>query len=433
MALTLNNFVGFETGGLEEAESTSGSPLIQTTVVRTGTYALQCAVGGSDKFRVGAFDGGPSDAGDKYIVGFAFRTNDVTPSTGHNIVIAESSGGFRQMSLKLVATTGDLELRNNPDSVVGTATAPLTVDTWHYIEIYWENTTSGVAEVFIDDVQVISVSAIDFFGGDLFRYSFIGGVGSDGDDFFDDIYMQSGATAASDRLGSAAEVISYRSSKSSVTPDDGGGDLDVGTWLAAQTIPFSAGIGAEYTSAGAGAVDTDDVGGSAGTGGPNTDADITGAIHAIKAINRMERATGTATAHYILLGNDVDGTTRSSDLDPGTSAANFFFVSELATIMPLSTEFCRIGFEIDGAQAFECYDMLAQILVTPATFTQALAYTATGTLAITTANELVSTHIPNAVGTVALTQILFFGTAAGIKRFIRAGFVQINKWFGNFS
>ena len=41
------------------------------------------------------------------------------------------------------------------------------------------------------------------------------------------------------------------------------------------------------------------------------------------------------------------------NLDPTASAVTYFMVSELATIVPLSTEYLQLGFETSGAQDFK--------------------------------------------------------------------------------
>ena len=76
----------------------------------------------------------------------------------------------------------------------------------------------------------------------------------------DDYYLISGATASSDRLAGTlgVEIFKYQSSKASATPDDGGGDLNTGEWGDAGETPLDNVTDvAIYTSAGAGAVDTD--------------------------------------------------------------------------------------------------------------------------------------------------------------------------------
>jgi hypothetical protein len=101
-------------------------------------------------------------------------------------------------------------------------------------------------------------------------------------------------------------------------------------------------------------------------GGPLNDSRISGTIVGAKGIWRMSRTGGGGTAHYGLMGNSADGTTRSADFDPTTSYANYSFVSTAASVVPTASEYGKIGFEMDNAQDFQCADMLFQILHVPA-------------------------------------------------------------------
>jgi len=111
--------------------------------------------------------------------------------------------------------------------------------------------------------------------------------------------------------------------------------------------------------------DNDDTNGS--PEGPKNDARIDGDsnIKGMKGICNMERSGGSGSDHFILMGNDGDGTTRSADLDPPTSSDTYFFLSESGSIVPLSTEYCRIGFETTGGQDFECNEQWAMLLHVP--------------------------------------------------------------------
>lgn len=222
MALTQNNFIGFESGGLEEASAVANAPIVQSSVVRTGGQALHFDHVSSDGYTFDAFENA-SDAGDKYILGFAYRVDDTTPAANDVILQGFDNSDFSHFTLRH-ETDGDLVLRNAGGTIVGTATTPFTVNTWHFIEMYWENVQSGVAEVFIGGEQVIDVSGQDFLAvsSGLAAYAFEGQSGSSHNSYIDDVYCLSGATAASDRLGDC-EVFGYRHRKTGVTPDAGGG------------------------------------------------------------------------------------------------------------------------------------------------------------------------------------------------------------------
>lgn len=361
MALTINNFWGAESGGTEELTSVTGSVAASTTQVHSGTYSYYVPV--SANFDVSPFES-VADAGNDYIVGFWFYHS----STAR--VSCNDSVGGTCIEVRQSPTTLSV-IDANGSTIDSTSNAPST-NAWHFMELYWQRSATGSYEIFIDGVSITSGSGEDFDNAtstfDEITFNYIGSAL-----YYDDMYIMSGCSSSADRLG-GCEVYSYRSNKESWTPDDGGDNLNVGAptpsttvgWNNTQVVPFNDNNWAGYDSALAGAVNTDDVGGSAGTGGPNTDGNITGSILAIKGIWRMDRGNGGGTAHYGLLGNSVDGTIRSADFDPPTSPANYFMVSEWATVVPTSSEYCQIGIECFGPQDFQCYDMLATILHVPA-------------------------------------------------------------------
>lgn len=370
MALTLNNFVGFETGGLEEAQSIGGAPAVNTNApVRTGSSSLKL-LGAAVRpyFAIDAFEGG-GDQGDDLIVGFAFRTNDLTPSVNVDFLWA-INGTSIHIRLRLTGG-GDLVLVDSTNTQRGIEPSPFTVDTWHFIELRWQNLNIGAADVYIDGAPTaISVTLRDFLAVDAFDpvngagYRLRGGTTANEDIFIEDFYCMSGASGVGDFLGDA-EVFKYQSVKASDTPD-AGSVLDAGTWDKAGETPLAAtATNPEYESTGAGSVDSNAANGS--PEGPKNDGRIDGdaSIKGMKGISNMKRSGGGGTAHYILMGNDVDGTTRSVDIDPTTAFVNYFFVSEAAGIVPLSTEYCSIGFEMDNAQDYECQEQWAMLLHVP--------------------------------------------------------------------
>lgn len=369
MALTNNNCFGAETGGLEEVVSVVGSVSASTAQVRTGTYSYLCP-SSSDNFTISPFDTIAS-GGDNLILGFGLNIADVAPvtTTLDFIRVSDSTSVFFNIDLDV---NNDWIVQDAEGANVGSPFDPgLTNATYALVEIYLEHSASGAVEIFINGVSKFSASAQDFTDGGTLTGSFtrFRGYSVTNDTHFDDIYVRTGASSSADRLG-GSEVFKYQSIKASATPDDGGGNLNTGNWSDAGETPGSETNVAIYTSAGAGAVDSDDTNGS--PEGPKNDARIDGDsnIKLLKGVWHMKRGTGGGAAHYGLLGNDVDGTARSADFDPGTVYVNKFHLTEAsggaAGDIPLSTEYCRIGFETDGAQDFDCGDMWAMLLHVPA-------------------------------------------------------------------
>ena len=361
MAHILNNLVGFETGGLEEALATNGAPSLEEVVVRTGDYSLKMDAAG-EQYDVPAVSGGGSQ-GSWFIVGFAVRLADKTPASEQVLLATYDGDDAASFELRL-QTNGDIWLYDANGAKQGDTVDPFTENIWHYFEIAWEQLNQGDFDLYIDGNSKISVGNKDLAATGLMTegYYRLSGVG--GDQYWDDIYCYSGAAGVGDFLGDA-EVYKYQSTKASDTPDNGS-VLDAGTWDKAGETPLAAtATNPEYENTGAGSVDSNAANGF--PEGPKNDARIDGDsnIKGMKGISNMKRSGGGGTAHYILMGNDVDGTTRSPDIDPTTAFVSYFFISELGSIVPTTAQYCSIGFEMTNAQDYECQEQWAMLLHVP--------------------------------------------------------------------
>jgi hypothetical protein len=366
-ALQVNNFTGFETGGDEEADGTTGSPTFPTTSPASGDRHADFPGDGTG-YRLPHLVAGQTDQGNDYIFSFKIRPEtDKTPTSVTNIITYAEDAGTFIWRLEL-QTNGDVEVQDETGAAIRTITDPLVLGTYQLWQVVFQHADPGTIEVFIDG----SSQGLDT-GQDLTNGGVLGVLAGPriiGSAFtgsaswrWDDLLIQSGASSLD--IFTDVEVFKYQSVKASATPDDGGDDLNTGNWADCGQTPLNAAI-CDYTQdTAAGAVDSDATNGS--PEGPANDSRIDGDsnIKAMKAVVNMERSGGSATAHFILMGNDVDGTTRSADIAPTTSFDNFYFVSELATIVPLSTEHARIGFEQDGKQDFTTQEMWAMILHEP--------------------------------------------------------------------
>jgi hypothetical protein len=362
MALTLNNFWGDTGPGVVELSATSGTVLASGTGGRTDGGYYYVNTGTSGYFEISPFES-VADGGTGYVYGFAMD-GKYWPVTEEEIC-AFMEGTTVVLSL-VQQTDGTVDVKDAGGSVVRTITTgwPDGIGGgWDYIEVYFEHSNSGTVEVFLNGVSQGSDATVDTSAGGTFdtirhtQTSVISHV-----NLFDDMYFLSGAASSSDAYGDA-EVIAYDTD--AITATDVGASLDIGAWddVTIWHTPLVAPVQAEYTGAAAGSTTLD----HSTRGGPSGDSKIDGDsnLKGIKGIWSMERSGGGAAAHYGLLGNSVDGTTRSADFDPPTTQAVYFFVSEAASVVPLSTEYARIGFETTGGQDFECYYQHAKVLHVP--------------------------------------------------------------------
>jgi len=359
VALTFNNFWGAESGDLTETQASSNAS-VSSVEKRTGGYAYTFSnANGWVLFK--AFKGNIADAGNAYFIEFSAFIPDVTPAASSVMMQVFDSAASASQCALVLNTSGQLVLFDSTGAPTTLAASPgLVINTWTKFMFYFENLASGDCEIFVDGISKGSLTGKNLKNGaTIIDIIGVYACGSASGCYQDDIACYSGAADSGD-LPEPGECHAYWSTLNNATGDVGGA-LASGTWDLIQHTPFETSVQAQYDTTGAGSVDTDDSGGSEGTGGPNTDTNITGTIAAIKGLWRFERGTGGASAHYGLLGNNVDGTTRSIDFNPLQTPVNHEMVSVAASIVPTSSEYCRIGIETTGAQNFECYGMLATI------------------------------------------------------------------------
>jgi hypothetical protein len=250
-----------------------------------------------------------------------------------------------------------------------TSTTALSVDTYYFIELYWQNLDSGNAELFINSVSEGTTSARDFKETTLVvdGYSIRSNLtASEPDHFFDDVYILTGASSASDRLSNFA-VKTYQSTDVGAT--DQGDTLADGTWALVSETP-----GNEGTSNDAQYQDTGNLTGSTITDGgdrpgPSGDSDVTGAtIKGAKYISNLMRGTGGGRTHTILHGNSGDGVTATADLGLTVDFLIYEVLSESASIVPTESEFMQMGFSksATGGQDIFCGDQWAMLGYVPA-------------------------------------------------------------------
>jgi hypothetical protein len=340
MALTLNNFIGFETGGLEEASQTAGSPSATTSDVRTGSYALSCPAN-ADQY---LFD--PhivADAGTDYVVGFAIKFSSF--SAGTFFRARDDDDPVREIISVEITGTDPYNLRISDGITDWDGSTNLETDKWYYIEVWWESTGTDNATLFLDGASEITATSGDFDTGfNLNEYQFIAITNLTF--FVDDIYAMSGATGTGDFLGPRTEVLgAYQNTAEDAT--DQGSALNNGTWADVGHTPFFDGTQADYQQNGAIAGYTIcDEGNRAGPAG-----DAPGTITGAKYIHRMARTNGSSpTTLDKSYGNSVDGVT-SKDMASVllVAYANFFEVSEAAGVVPTNSENFAFGMGQTGS------------------------------------------------------------------------------------
>ncbi len=207
---TLNNFSGFETGGLEEAAGVFGSPEVQSTVKRTGSYALKVPANGLNVYRADLDRDNAPSAGTDHIVGFALNVSVTTPTVFIDLMTGEFFPGADENIRLRLQTDGNIKIVDGNNAEVATSTSPpLTPGAWHFVELYWQSVdTGGAAELFIDGVSKISVTGQDFMKfssePDAYKFENLASTAVGEDFYIDDYYAYTGAAgtlSTSDFLG----------------------------------------------------------------------------------------------------------------------------------------------------------------------------------------------------------------------------------------
>lgn len=257
-------------------------------------------------------------------------------------------------------TNGDLALLEEGQVEVGTA-SPFTVDTWHYIEMRWQNLASGAADVFVDGQSKISVTGKDFLVSPLDAYRFSGSPTTNEDIAIDDFYCYSGGSGTGDFLGKDTEVLgTYQNTAEDAT--DQGDALEAGTWaITGDTPGVDDGTPAAYTST---AKDGHTICDEGTRSGPSTASEGTGTIKGGKWLHRLKRGNGGGTTHTSRYGHNGD--VADETVAATTSLKNFFIVKDVSVAqVPTSSEDFAQGFKVAGAQDISCAEMWAFLLHIP--------------------------------------------------------------------
>jgi hypothetical protein len=336
---TITNFVGFETGGLDEADQTSGSPdATEATIVRNGARSLAMnAIG--DRYDILGIG---TDANG--IIGFGLYITDKTPAAATEFMQWRDGAAGEEPVILTLQTNGDLLIDYVTDGTSDTVSDPFTEGQWHYIEVYaFANSSTGVVTVDIDGSQVSSTSSLDTVGLASTIRIILWGTAS-GTLYFDDFYCATGATDSGDFLGPNVNIPAiYQNDVEDGT--DVGDALDQGTWSLAGDFPGSdeaAGTAAAYTTSAVleGHTITDDAD-SNSRPGPSGGPAI-GTVLAAKFVGRHFRGNGGGTTHNMVYGHNGNTTTTSLTLG-GSPSTTFVTLEASDGLVPTTSEYFALG------------------------------------------------------------------------------------------
>ena len=367
MALILRRICGFETGGLEQAVAVTGTPSVQGTTVKNGTWALNCSPAATVEEFILASDFSGLDL----LIGFWFQTADVTPAANIDFFKEGDTGSNINIAIRL-KTDGDIAILDSVGTEVATGTPSLTNSQWHFIEIIFAPTGSGDAEVIIDGSSVVSATAEDFLSGGSFGKLYFRGADNTGGNpevYFDDIYDYTGATGT-DVLGDFV-VKAYQNTAEDAT--DQGDTLADGTWALVSETPGNSGTSNDAFYENTGNLTGSTIMDEGTRAGPSGDSDITGAtIKAAEFIGTYKRGTGGGRTHSMLTGSDetVSGFPQATTTIVLTTnyVVHTRFVAAGVVEVPTTSDFFQMGFSksATAGQDIFCGDQWAMLGYVPA-------------------------------------------------------------------
>ncbi len=361
MALTLNNFYGAETGGTEEFSGISGIPTYSTSIKRSGTYSLELLGAlGLNAVQIPLTALGVTSAGNNYILGFGIYIVDTTPTVLRTLLAFCINANLSSDYSFNLDTNGNCVIGNANNAVAGTIVNPFTANTWHYIEIYHVKSNTGSLEVFIDGVSKLIVASSDFDdsggAGNFIQIQSSLVIGENY--YYDDVYLLSGATSSSQRLGTSLKITkAYQ--KTDGTGTDIGSALTTGTWANVSQTPLNETNTAVYNVGVKGAMNT-----NSGTRlGPSGDTSILSGstFLASKFTIRAMRSGGGASTHLHRIGKN--GTIASEFTVALTTSYATFNRLDITTV-DLANDYMTHGFgsNAGGGQSMTTADMWVTIL-----------------------------------------------------------------------
>jgi hypothetical protein len=150
--VTISYLCGFEVGHLEEAFSITGAPTVQTTTVRSGTYALQCnAVAAATFVRFQSRAAAGTNRSIMRSARFYMRIATLPLALTNICALGTASGGALALGLN---PAGTLVLRAGATTRATSVSAFTADNLWHLVEFDagWSGSNVGM-RVFVDGIQ----------------------------------------------------------------------------------------------------------------------------------------------------------------------------------------------------------------------------------------------------------------------------------------
>ncbi len=390
MAFTLNQIFAFLTQDLTDV--TNGITNTPVVSLIGSDYELVCEQGDRARFLI--FDA-VAKAGDNHVViGYYTRVN-----TGHtgdsDIINIIDTGGNLILELRVIQSTGDVQVIDSKAAVKDTITNPFTLGQKHRLKIYFQNANSGAFKMEVDGTEVSNVVACDFkTGNNTVDYLELKTSGGGKTQRFSKWLWYSDATDITDGPAGDVDVLMYQ--KTDGGTQDQGDAFDVGDWGKVSQAPFTTGAGnrGEYT----GDPRSGEMITNSGTrSGPSGDSNASGTnVLGCKIIGDFSAGTGGSTTYSIIYGNNVDTLTEDVVTVNATNTI-LMKVSEAANVVPTLSQFFQMGGKVVGPADLRIENMVAYLVVEPSSGVTVTPGPASAKAAVVDPNTVLSgiTIIPN--------------------------------------
>lgn len=358
----VQNFMGFEFGDATDSQTTSGTFSIQTTVKRTGSYALRVNPTttnvGYVAYRKYDADGTIATLNAASVtVGIYFRWATL-PASGDEEILWGGQTVAQKWSVR-IDSAGNLSVYNQADTLIDTGATVLAVDTWYLIEMQAGTSGTAAYELKINTVSELS-GTMDTTTTNHAQVRFGKTVNKNGnsvDYFYDDIYIRDDTTY----LG-ASQV-------TAIVPNANGSTMD---WTAGTNssdfnevdeTPSDSDTTYVKSNAGAGEIALFDMQSAADVG-------ITGTIHGLKGgIYVREDPSATSSNSMRLRSNTTNNDTTARNLPVQYNSLYKVYTTDPATAVAWTTggvDDVELGSIEANAAAIRMTKVAIEVLYTPA-------------------------------------------------------------------
>lgn len=375
----VTNMVGFEVGGYQECDGSTGTPAVTSGHGHGGYYGLQIDATGEGVEILWDHLGGAllSDGG--FILSFYAKLHNKSTSADTEFIsIRDDFSGTPTVlaGLEFAQTDADLRVRDNAGAQHGTDYSGIVADKWHRYDLYINNlgsATAGVIILYVDGSEIVNTSTADLAttqnnfrdaGEGHVRIQFSAALGTTVS--YDDVVCTQGCDAITDR-------INYHSIEPFCNDLTGsqhqGSALDAGTWANTGERPLSTTNFATYSTGGASGGCWHSVGSRVG---PAWMPVLAGKFFAYA----RKPSAVAATVHRLRMGKIPDSGYDEVDkvieqvILPTTSWASYQYVW-MAGIehLPDGREFAHQGMSIDsGGESFDIAEQYYMGLVDASIF-----------------------------------------------------------------